>query len=92
MGKIDKLILKILRGNADKNISFDDLVKLLTYLAFEERQRGSHHIFTKEGVEEIINLQEAVGGKAKPYQVKQVRELMVKYKLIDLEEDESDDE
>jgi hypothetical protein len=39
-----------------------------------------HHIFTKRGVEEIINLQPQ-GNKAKPYQVKQVRALAVKYRL-----------
>jgi hypothetical protein len=49
-------------------------------LDFEERIRGSHHIFTREGVEEIINIQPN-GTKAKPYQVKQVRNLIVKYKL-----------
>ena len=49
-------------------------------LGFEERVRGSHHIFTKGGVEEILNLQ-AKGGKAKPYQVKQVRTVIIKYKF-----------
>jgi hypothetical protein len=46
----------------------------------DERIRGSHHVFTKDGVEEILNLQ-AKGGKAKPYQVKQVRGVIVRYKL-----------
>jgi hypothetical protein len=49
-------------------------------LGFEERVRGSHHIFTKEGVEEILNLQPK-GAKAKPYQAKQVRNVILKYKL-----------
>ena len=49
-------------------------------LGFGERVRGSHHIFWKEGVEEILNLQPK-GGKAKPYQVKQVRHVILKYKL-----------
>jgi predicted RNA binding protein YcfA (HicA-like mRNA interferase family) len=49
-------------------------------LGFEVRIRGSHHIFRKEGVVEKINLQRA-GNKAKPYQVKQVRNVIVKYKL-----------
>jgi len=44
------------------------------------RTKGSHHIFRKEGINEKVNLQEA-GSKAKPYQVKQVRYLIVKYKL-----------
>jgi len=49
-------------------------------LGFDERIRGSHHIFTKDGVEEILNLQPK-GVKAKPYQVKQVRGVILKYKL-----------
>jgi hypothetical protein len=52
MGKYDKLLLQILKGTSDANIRFDDLCKLLQYLGFEERIRGSHHIFRKQGVEE----------------------------------------
>lgn len=37
-------------------------------------------VFSKEGVEEIINIQ-PTGGKAKPYQVKQVRGIVLKYRL-----------
>ena len=47
---------------------------------WDERIRGSHHIFTKVGVEEILNLQPKQG-KAKAYQVKQVREMLLKYQL-----------
>lgn len=53
---------------------------LLRELGFDERIRGSHHIFTREGVEEILNLQPK-GSKAKPYQVKQVRRVILKYRL-----------
>jgi len=35
------------------------------------RVSGSHHIYAHPGVQELLNLQE-VGGKAKPYQVKQL--------------------
>ncbi|MDI6768017.1 MAG: type II toxin-antitoxin system HicA family toxin, partial [Bacteroidota bacterium] len=62
------------------NIYFSDLCNLLYALGFEERVRGSHHIFTKVGVEEIINLQPK-GSQAKPYQVKQVRNIILKYKF-----------
>ncbi|MGO9017984.1 MAG: type II toxin-antitoxin system HicA family toxin [Syntrophobacteraceae bacterium] len=55
--------------------------ELLRNLGFQERIRGSHHIFTKEGVEEILNLQPKEGGRAKPYQVKQVRQVILKYRL-----------
>jgi hypothetical protein len=69
MSEHDKLLMRILRGTADTNIPFDGMRGLLRTLGFEERIRGSHHIFSKEGVEEIINLQPKAGGKAKPYQV-----------------------
>ncbi len=64
----------------DANIPFDGLCGLLEHLSFEKRIRGSHHIFTKDGVEQILNLQPK-DGKAKPYQVKQVRNVILKYKL-----------
>jgi len=53
---------------------------LLRRLGFDERIRGSHHIFTKDGIEEILNLQPK-GANAKPYQVKQMRNVILKYKL-----------
>ncbi|MGA3113714.1 MAG: type II toxin-antitoxin system HicA family toxin [Syntrophobacteraceae bacterium] len=81
MSEHEKLLLRILRGASDANISFDAMRGLLRDLGFQERIRGSHHIFTKEGVEEILNLQPKDGGKAKPYQVKQVRQLILKYGL-----------
>ena len=80
MGKHDKLQLRILRGGSDANIPFEGLCDLLHHLGFEERIRGSHYIFTKEGVEEILNLQ-AKGAKGKPYQIKQVRNVILKYRL-----------
>lgn len=83
MSKIVKLLRRILAGNADRNIPFDDLRKLLLVIGFSERITGSHHIFTKEGVEEIINLQAIDGNKAKAYQVNQVRQLLIDYKFVD---------
>jgi hypothetical protein len=75
-----RVLQAVLLGNADANIAFSDLRNLLRALGFEERIRGSHHIFTKDGVEEILNIQ-ARGSKSKPYQVKQVRQVIVRYKL-----------
>ena len=80
MGRFDKLLTRVLRGTSDANIDFDDLCKLLGYLGFDERVRGSHHIFRRVGVEERINLQRD-SSKAKPYQVRQVRTVIVKYGL-----------
>ena len=52
-----KLLDRILRGRSDKNIEFDSLCALLKRLGFRERVRGDHHIFSKDGVAEILNLQ-----------------------------------
>jgi hypothetical protein len=67
-----QLLHRVLSGTADANIRFDQLRSLLTALGFAERVKGSHHIFTKPEVEEILNLQPR-GSMARPYQVKQVR-------------------
>jgi predicted RNA binding protein YcfA (HicA-like mRNA interferase family) len=67
-------------STSDANIAFNDLRGLLIHLGFDERIRGSHHVYRKEGIEEKIKIQRA-GGKAKPYQVKQVREVILKYHL-----------
>jgi hypothetical protein len=80
MGKYEKLILQILSGTSDANIKFEDLCNLRKRLGFEMRVKGSHHMFRKEGILEKINLQRE-GDKAKPYQVKQVRSIILKYKL-----------
>ena len=80
MAKYDKLLDRILRGTSDANIAFEDLRRLLKRLGFAERIRGDHHIFSKDGVEEILNLQPK-GAQAKAYQVKQVRGVIVKYRL-----------
>ena len=80
MARYDELLSRILRGRSDANIPFNRLRHLLRQLGFEERIRGDHHIFTKDGVEEILNLQPK-GTHAKPYQVKQVRRVIVKYRL-----------
>jgi predicted RNA binding protein YcfA (HicA-like mRNA interferase family) len=74
------LISRVLEGASDANIRFNDLRRLLVALGFQERVRGSHHIFTRDGVREILNLQPK-GGMAKPYQVKQVRGVIVQHRL-----------
>lgn len=81
MSKHEKLLLKILKGSSDSNILFQEICGLLHYIGFEERIKGNHHIFYKEGVKEIINIQPK-GKNAKSYQVKQVRNIILEYKLI----------
>jgi hypothetical protein len=80
MSKYDKLLFQILRGTSDSNVPFNDLRQLLTSMGFEERIRGSHHMFRRAGIVERINLQRE-GNKAKVYQVRQVRTVILKYKL-----------
>ena len=80
MGKDEKLLTKILCGLSDSNIDFEELRGLLLRLGFDERTRGSHHVFRRDGIVELVNLQ-CSGSQAKPYQVKQVRAVIVKYRL-----------
>ncbi len=91
MGRRDKLLDKILRGTSDANINFSDLCHLLEALSFVERIRGDHHIFSRVGIEEILNLQPK-GAQAKAYQVKQVRAVILRYGLADEISEENDDE
>ncbi len=80
VGRYEELRLRILQGKADANIDFEDLRHLLEWLGFEERIRGSYHIFRRQGIRELINLQQA-GSKAKLYQVRQVRRVILQYRL-----------
>jgi hypothetical protein len=79
--KEKKILVKVISGQHDNNIKFQDLRKLLLNYDFSERIRGDHYIFTKEHIYEIINLQPLKDGKAKQYQVKQIRDLFFKYKI-----------
>jgi predicted RNA binding protein YcfA (HicA-like mRNA interferase family) len=80
----EKTLSRLLGGKADSAIRFDELCLLLERLGFEKRVRGSHHVFRRVGVEEMINLQRD-GSTAKPYQVRQVRAVILKYRLGDLQ-------
>jgi hypothetical protein len=87
VSKVTKTLARVLRGDADANIRFDDLLALLKHLGFAERIRGDHHTFTRDGVAEILNLQPR-GGKAKAYQVKQVRAVITAYGLAGATDDD----
>lgn len=80
MSQYEKLLLRILCGTQDSNITFSDLQKVLTILGFVVRIKGDHFIYTRDDIAEIINIQPK-GNKARPYQVKQVRNLILKYQL-----------
>ena len=78
MNQYGELRQRILSGRSDANIRFDQLRAFLLRLGFVERVRGSHHIFRKEGIRERLNLQRD-GSRAKPYQVRQVRQIILRY-------------
>lgn len=79
--RVEKILEKLLRGESDANLRFSELCQLLQVKGFRMRVSGSHHIFTRPGVMERINLQRE-GSKAKPYQAKQVRKILAQYKLL----------
>jgi len=76
----DPVLMCVLRGATDANIRFNDLRALLARLGFDPRLKGCHHIFSREDVDEILNLH-ARGSLAKPYQVRQVRGVIIRYKM-----------
>ncbi|MBF0239419.1 MAG: type II toxin-antitoxin system HicA family toxin [SAR324 cluster bacterium] len=77
--KTRKLLRKILSGS--KNIRFSEMRTLLQAFGFELlRTQGSHHIFGNPEIPEVVNLQD-YKGQAKPYQVRQVLQLVEKYNL-----------
>ena len=82
MGKYRKLLNQILIGSSDANIEFQSLCTFLEKMGFKRRIKGDHHIFYKDDIEEIINIQPK-GNKAKPYQVKQIRNIILKYNMGD---------
>jgi hypothetical protein len=80
MSKHDKLLRRILGGASDANVSFHDLCGLLAHMGFKRRIRSSHHLFFLEGIEELLNIQESQG-MAKPYQIRQVRDYLIRHGL-----------
>ena len=77
MTRSDELLDRVLEGTGDANIPFLGLRSLLLRLGFVERVRGSHHFFRRPGVPGILNLQRR-GHESKPYQVRQVRRLLLR--------------
>lgn len=77
--KKQKLLAKVLAGS--KNVSFDEMTGLVEAFGFRlSRVSGSHHIFIRDDVSELVNLQE-VGGMAKPYQIRQFLKIVERYNL-----------
>lgn len=82
-----RVLAKILSGSSDANIRFTDLRATLRKAGFEERKKGSHHIFSKPGVEEILNLQPR-GSMANPARLSRCAECWFD---IDLQENLNDE-
>ncbi|MYC38644.1 MAG: type II toxin-antitoxin system HicA family toxin [Chloroflexi bacterium] len=78
MPNYERLLRRVLSGQSDNNIRFSSLCGLLVRMGFNERIVGSHHVFTRLGFRERINIQ-PVGSKAKGYQVGQIREIFEDY-------------
>ena len=92
MTRYAKTLARLLSGTADQTFRFDELCGLLNRLGFVDRQGGgSHRILSREGVAEILNLQPRLDGTAKPYQIRQVREVILRYQLADSLVREADD-
>lgn len=77
MGRHRKAYLAVLSGRADANISWEEMVSLLEYLGFSVRMHGSHHVFVRDGIDELLNLQRS-GAQVKRYQVRQVMDILVR--------------
>lgn len=78
MNKV-KLLRKAIEGS--RNIRFADMLVLAKAFGFRvARVSGSHHILIHPGIPELVNLQE-VGGKTKPYQVRQFLKLVENHDL-----------
>jgi predicted RNA binding protein YcfA (HicA-like mRNA interferase family) len=76
MSKLDKVLEKVMGGQSDANIVFDEMCNLLLKLGFTSRRRGGSHIIFQSGAD-FVNLQN-FHGKVKSYQVRQVREILKK--------------
>lgn len=76
-----KIYNDVISGKSDYNIRYADFQKLIVDLGFEfKRQRGSHTIYFHPGINEMMNIQKD-GSKAKGYEVKQLRNIILKYGL-----------
>jgi hypothetical protein len=91
--KVAKVLARLLSGASDQAIRFDELCSVLGRLGFQERRHGgSHRVFFREGVRDILNLQPRPDGTAKPYQVRQVRTIILHHELARLLEVEGRDD
>ena len=82
MSQRQKFLQSLLESSSTPAIDFSALCQLLVSLGFEQRIRGSHHLFGKPGIPALINLQLGPGNTVKLYQVKQVRNILLQYQAV----------
>ena len=76
-----KVYEAVMSGKSDNNINYTDFQNLIINLGFNfKRQNGSHGIYHNKKIKERMNIQND-GGKAKAYQVKQLRTIIFKHNL-----------
>jgi len=80
MSRRQKFLAQLFSAQHDHPLDFGALCFLLETLGFEKRVRGSHHLFGKTGVADLINIQPAAGNTVKAYQAKQVRAILLAYR------------
>jgi hypothetical protein len=74
-----KLIEKV--RNNPSGVRFQEICLLAGHQGFTKRGgKGSHVVYEKDGVEEILTFQDREG-MAKPYQVKRLLAMIEKYRL-----------
>ena len=80
MSKWEKFRAKILSGQCDGNIDFAELVNYLRRCGFDQRTRGRHNLFAKNGIDALIKLQ-SEGSTAKRYRVRQICNILIEYQI-----------
>lgn len=74
-------LLRRLATGAMQNVALADMIDLVEGFGFQQtRVRGSHRIFSRDGVPELLNIQD-VGGQCKPYQIRQFLRIVERYNL-----------
>ena len=78
---MDKRQLLLRISNNPNNVDFKDFIRIIDAFGFIlKRSHGSHFIYKKPGVSQLINVQN-VNGKAKSYQVRQFLDILELYNL-----------
>jgi predicted RNA binding protein YcfA (HicA-like mRNA interferase family) len=80
-----KLLARLAAG-AVRNVGFEDFAGLVRAFGFTlVRTSGSHHIYTRPDIPQLVNLQD-VQGQAKPHQIRQFLRLVERHNLTMEEE------